>query len=211
MGYGFNSDENKGMPGIFINYGISDVYAEGPGSEIYVAFGICASEKFKTLAKLYDQVRLKGMSVKISYMAGNGLSAENLEMVAMVDRCATPIEMFNNYSLMTGTAQDRDAYMQKVKSASSMRRISLTGGKSIYFYLKPSTLQEKQFVNIKNGKDTVTEPDLRRIAGMDTQVFNGFNPCIYSYVENGLTSSTVNKNISFSVEIKYYVEFRNSC
>ena len=92
-----------------------------------------------------------------------------------------------------------------------MRRTPLSGGKSVYFYLKPSTMQERQFINIDNDKGSLTDPDIRRIAGMDSPAFNGFNPCIYSYIENGLTTFTEAKTVSFSVEIKYYVQFRSSC
>lgn len=207
--YTFDSNQVVGFPNKYINFAIEKL-SEG-GQNIDVAVGAVSSDKFVTLSRLYDQVRLTGMSVKISYVASTGLSAQTLNLVTMVDRCTAGLEMLNNKKAMTTSAVTKTAYLDKIDNAASRRKISLTGGKTVYLYYRPASIQERQFINIDVDRSTENYDDLVRLTATDNLMFNGFNPCIYSYIEKSAAAEQTQTSVVVNIEVKYYVTFKSSC
>lgn len=207
--YSFDSNQVIGFPNKFINFAMETIDIEGVDKNI--AIGVTASDKFVTLARLYDQVRLKGMSVKISYVAATGLSAQTLNLTTMVDRCAFGWEMTKNYQAMTTSSTTQTAYLDKIDNAASRRKTSLTGGKTVYAYYRPASMQERQFINIDEDRGTNVYGEMKRLIATDNYNFNGFNPCIYSYMEKSAAAESSPTSVVVNVEIKYYVEFKSSC
>lgn len=208
INYTFAANDVIGYPSKFINFGIQKIKFGEVLNE--VAIGAPSIEKFDTLAKIYDQVRLKGMSVKMSYVAATGLSAQTLNLVTMVDRCTFGSEISNNYNFTKASDTTRGVYRNKVNNAASRRKTSLTGGKTVYFYYFPLTLQEKTFINIDQDY-YIDNTDLEKLSAMDSDTFNGFNPCIYSYIEKSAAAESSQTSVVVNVEVKYYVEFKSSC
>ena len=207
--YTFDSNQVIGFPDKYINFALKTFNVGGSDRE--VAIGAMTAEKFVTLAKLYDQVRLKGMSVKISYVASTGLSAQTLNLVTMVDRCTLKSEMSRNYLAMTTSATTQTAYLNKIDNAASRRKVSLTGGKTVYMYYRASSIQERMFQNIDPDESTATPVDINYLSPISSDVFNGFNPCIYSYIEKSAAAEQTQTSVVVNVEVKYYIEFKNSC
>lgn len=209
INYTFDSNQVIGFPDKFIDFGMEKTeYGSGTPT---LAVGATSSDKFVTLARLYDQVRLRGMSVKISYVAATGLSAQTLSLITMVDRCAFGVEILNNWVAKNTSSTTQTVYLNKVDNAASRKKTSLTGGKTVYFYYRPANLQERQYINIDNDAKDQNITDLVRLTGMDVVTFNGFNPCIYSYMEKSAAAESTQTSVVVSVEVKYYVQFRNSC
>lgn len=209
--YTFDANKSIGLPDKFISFG--QYKGTSGASEYQIAIGAMGMEKFVTLSKLYDQVRLKGMSVKISYVAATGLSAQTINIITMIDRCATNNETGTEHNRTTGTETDKNEYLQRIDNAASRKKTSLTGGKTIHYYYYPVSLQEKQFINIDYDyvDDTKRLDELRRLKAMDGLYFNGFNPCIYSYMEKSAATTNSVTTVIVNVEVKWYVEFKNSC
>lgn len=207
--YSFDSNQVIGFPDKFINFAVED--GTDGGSTLNMAIGVMSTDKFVTLARLYDQVRLTGMSVKISYVAATGLSAQTLNLVTMVDRCTTGWEMIRNYKAMTTSATTQTAYLNKVDNAASRRKTSLTGGKTVYLYYRPASIQERQFINIDEDRDKENYDDLMRLIATDNPNFNGFNPCIYSYIEKSAAAENTPTSVVVNIEVKYYITFKSSC
>lgn len=207
--YTFDSNQVIGFPNKYINFAIRNLTFSG--SETETAIGAMSADKFVTLAKLYDQVRLKGMSVKISYVAATGLSAQTLNLVTMVDRCTVANEMVRNWKAMTTSSTTQTAYLNKIDNAASRRKVSLTGGKTVYMYYRASGIQERMFQNIDPDESSEVPIDIDYLTSVDNNVFNGFNPCIYSYMEKSAAAESSPTSVIVNVEVKYYVEFKSSC
>lgn len=203
--YKFEANQVIGFPSKFVDFAIKD-FTEG--SRVVCAIAVTDSKKFQLLHKLFDQVRVKGMSVKFSYATGNGLSAQTLNLYTVVDRSTTWKELYANYKLMTTSATTQSTYLDKLDNAASKRKYSLTGGKTIYSYYRPASMQEKMFMPIDVDGNGQTYEVITNVNAGDNN-FSGFNPCIYSYMEKPSADSQ-EVNIPVNVEIKYYIEFRNS-
>lgn len=202
--YTFAANSNIGYPSLLIDFGIKDSFVNG--GYVRSCIGAQSSEKFEILRKLYDQVRLKGMSVKINYVADTGLSAQTLNLFTMIDRMGTSGEL-NKWRTVLGT-NDKSEYLAKFEKAASKKKTTLTGGKTFYMYLTPSNLQERTFVNI--DKDIEDDEAKKYIWGFTTPGTTAFNPIIYSYIEKSAATTNSVTNVITNVEVKYYVEFRNS-
>lgn len=207
--YTFGANQTIGFPDKYINFAIRNLTFNSQETE--VAIGAMTADKFVTLAKLYDQVRLKGMSVKISYVAATGLSAQTLNLVTMVDRCTVGNEMVRNWKAMTTSSTTQTAYLNKIDNAASRRKTSLTGGKTVYMYYRASGIQERMFQNIDPDESSEVPIDIDFLTSVDNNVFNGFNPCIYSYIEKSAAAESTQTSVVVNVEVKYYVEFKSSC
>jgi len=209
INYKFGANQLIGYPDYLIDFAVSNKYS---ATSEKMAYGIMDSDKFFTLSKLFDQVRLKGMSVKMSYVTATGLNAQTLNLVAIVDRSATIREMENGVKKINNSEASRKEYKDWVDNASSRRKISLTGGKTAYFYYRASSTQEKQFLMIdENRPSTDSEANYRGyIKGGYAVNFDAFNPCIYTYIEKSAAAETNETTVTINVEVKYYIEFRNS-
>lgn len=204
--YSFKENEVIGYPNKYINFGVYRVKIND--QQVYIATSIVTTDKFTALARLYDKVRLKGMSVKISYVAATGLSAQTLNLITAVDRCTTAEELKRNYTYMKN--QQTSYYRDKIDNAASRKKISLTGGKTVYYYYYPTSIQEKEFINIDDD-NLSSSLAIYNLDALNSINFNGFNPCIFSYIEKSATAETEPTSVVVSIEVKYYVEFRSSC
>lgn len=207
--YKFRANDTIGYPDKIINFAFSEVKR----NDAFETAGIslCDVEKFSKIYTMFDMVRLKGMSVKISYISSTGSGAQTLNFNLAIDRSGAANEVANNHYFATVNEQANKWYKDRIDNASSKRKYSLTGGKSIYLYLRPYTAQEKMFTRIANDNGTEgIHPRIYYLYGACGEGYNGFNPCIYSYIEKSAEASTTETNILLNVEIKYYVEFRNS-
>ena len=101
-----------------------------------------------------------------------------------------------------------DFDIEKVDNASSRRKISLTGGKTVHYYFYPTSIQEKLFINLDNDDGLAPSTGLDAIENTN---FQNFNPCIYSYIEKSAAVENSTTSVIVSVEVKYYVEFKSSC
>ena len=201
--YTFDSNQVFGFPNKFINFGVRRLNSE------HDATSILETDKFDKIRVLYDQVRLKGMSVKISYVAETGLSAQTLNLYTAVDRSTNLNEMANLTDAMTTSSTTQTNYLNKIDNAASKRKSSLTGGKTIYFYFKPSSIQEKMFLSIDADAYATTGP-VQYLPATYHVSFDNFNPCIYSYMEKSAAVANSPTSVILNVEIRYYVEFRSS-
>lgn len=194
--YTFKENSTIGIPDRLVNFGITAANTNTIG------WSICDTDKFPVISDLYDQVRLKSMSVNLSYITNNGTSGETLSMVNAIDRSTSQTELTNK---IAGAIVTDEAYANYVTSASSAKRVTLIGGRKYNNYVYSRSIQEKSFLPMTNSSTSSN----KFITALQTNLMNYFNPVIHSVILRS-TSSTAATNIVINAEIKFYIECKNS-